>query len=94
MTGGCVVVLGRTGANFGAGITGGIAYVLDEDQLLDTRCNSEDVDLESCSAPEDVAALRRLIERHYEFTGSHRAKDILSEWENYRPLFVKVTPRA
>jgi glutamate synthase domain-containing protein 2/glutamate synthase domain-containing protein 1/glutamate synthase domain-containing protein 3 len=94
MTGGCVVVLGRTGANFGAGITGGLAYVLDEDQLLDTRCNSEDVDLESCSAPEDVAALRRLIERHYEFTGSHRAKDILSEWENYRPLFVKVTPRA
>ena len=94
MTGGCVVVLGRTGANFGAGITGGVAYVLDEDQLLDTRCNAEDVDLESCSAPEDTATLRRLIERHYELTGSHRAKDILSEWENYRPLFVKVTPRA
>lgn len=94
MTGGCVVVLGRTGANFGAGITGGLAYVLDEDQLLDTRCNSEDVDLESCSAPEDAATLRRLVERHYELTGSHRAKDILSEWENYRPLFVKVTPRA
>jgi len=94
MTGGCVVVLGRTGANFGAGITGGLAYVLDEDQLLDTRCNSDDVDLESCSAPEDVAVLRRLVERHYELTGSHRAKDILAEWENYRPLFVKVTPRA
>ncbi len=93
MTGGCVVILGRTGVNFGAGMSGGSAYVLDEDQLFDTRCNPADVDLEACAKPEDIAFLKDVIRRHYGLTASPRAKTILSDWEEYHPLFVKVTPR-
>ena len=93
MTGGCAVILGRTGLNFGAGMSGGIAYVLDEDQLFDTRCNPGDVDLETCVKPEDIAFLKSVIARHRMLTGSPRAKLLLSDWEEYHPLFVKVTPR-
>ncbi|MFZ3111266.1 MAG: glutamate synthase-related protein, partial [Rectinemataceae bacterium] len=93
MTGGQVVILGRTGINFGAGMSGGTAYVLDEDQLFDTRCNLGDVDLETCSGSEDGAFLKSILARHHMLTGSPRAKHILSDWEEYLPLFVKVTPR-
>ncbi|MHB9152472.1 MAG: glutamate synthase-related protein [Spirochaetales bacterium] len=93
MTGGRVVILGRTGANFGAGMSGGVAYVLDEDQLFDTRCNPGDVDLEACVQAEDIAFLKSVIARHHSLTGSPRAKLLLSDWEEYHPLFVKVTPR-
>jgi len=93
MTGGRVVILGRTGANFGAGMSGGMAFVLDEDQLFDTRCNPGDVDLEACTQPEDIAFLKSVIARHHALTGSPRAKLLLSDWEEYHPLFVKVTPR-
>lgn len=93
MTGGCAVILGRTGVNFGAGMSGGVAYVLDEDQLFDTRCNPGDVDLEACAKPEDIAFLKGVIGRHHMLTGSPRAKLLLSDWEEYYPLFVKVTPR-
>ena len=70
MTGGRVVILGRTGANFGAGMSGGVAYVLDEDQLFDTRCNPGDVDLEACALVEDIAFLKSVIARHHALTGS------------------------
>ena len=92
MTGGCVVVLGATGNNFAAGMSGGIAYVYDESELFDTRCNLDMVDIESVWRAEDVARLRGLIELHRELTGSPRATVLLENWESHLPLFVKVMP--
>ncbi len=92
MTGGRVVVLGRTGLNFGAGMSGGIAYVLDEDRIFDNRCNLEMVDLELVVNRRDVAELRGLIERHVAFTGSAKARAVLANWDDYLPFFVKVFP--
>ena len=92
MTGGLVAVLGKTGCNFGAGMSGGIAYVLDEWQLFDTLCNLDMVDLETVWQPEDRDMLRTLIERHLTWTGSQRAREILSAWPNMVGRFVKVMP--
>ncbi len=92
MTGGRVVVLGRTGVNFAAGMSGGIAYVFDEDGTFDGRCNLDMVDLELATDPKDQAELRAMIERHHRYTGSRRAKDILDNWEDRLPYFVKVFP--
>jgi glutamate synthase (NADPH/NADH) large chain len=92
MTGGRVIVLGETGINFAAGMSGGIAYVLDRSQLFDTRCNLEMVDVEPVSEEEEQAALRRYIERHAQYTGSTNALQILNLWEETLPLFVKVIP--
>jgi glutamate synthase domain-containing protein 3 len=92
MTGGRVVVLGDTGINFAAGMSGGIAYVYDPHQRFDSRCNLDMVDLELVSEPADLEELRRLIQRHQEFTGSRRATDILGNWEAALPFFVKVFP--
>ena len=92
MTGGTVVVLGRTGLNFAAGMSGGIAYVLDDDQLFDTRCNLEMVDIEPVSAPEDVTRLKGLIKEHLDNTGSEQADRILRHWEESLSSFVKVIP--
>ncbi|MBN1575097.1 MAG: glutamate synthase large subunit [Chitinispirillaceae bacterium] len=92
MTGGTVVVIGRTGVNFAAGMSGGIAYILDEDQLFDTKCNLEMVDIEPVSLDHDRAFLRRLIERHVEYTGSEHASRILRDWTEMAPRFVKVIP--
>jgi glutamate synthase domain-containing protein 3 len=92
MTGGRVVVLGRTGLNFAAGMSGGIAYVYDEDGFFDTRCNLDMVDLEPVLSPADVTELRGLIERHSALTGSRRARDVLVDWGNRLPRFVKVFP--
>jgi glutamate synthase (NADPH/NADH) large chain len=91
MTGGRVVVLGDTGVNFAAGMSGGIAYVLDRTQLFDTRCNLETVDVEPL-AEEDRRFLRAVISRHVHFTGSPNAAGILAGWEEMLPLFVKVIP--
>ena len=93
MTGGRVAVLGRTGRNFGAGMSGGIAYVLDEDGQFHTRCNTSMVDLEPVTEAADRQELRELILKHYQFTGSRIAEDILLDWAAYLPRFVKVTPR-
>jgi len=93
MTEGIVVILGKTGINFGAGMTGGVAYVFDEDQLFDTRCNLSDVDIAAVTSTEDIDQLRTIIERHQNLTGSPRAKLMLSEWDSYLPLFLKVVPR-
>ncbi len=92
MTGGRVAVLGRTGLNFAAGMSGGIAYVYDEDGLFDTRCNLDMVDLEQVVSEADHKELRGLIERHAAATGSVRAADMLSNWEEHVPRFVKVFP--
>jgi glutamate synthase domain-containing protein 2/glutamate synthase domain-containing protein 1/glutamate synthase domain-containing protein 3 len=91
MTGGRVVVLGETGINFAAGMSGGMAYVLDRTQLFDTRCNLEMVDVDPLS-PDDGKFLRAVLERHVRLTGSPNAAAILAGWEEMLPLFVKVIP--
>jgi glutamate synthase (NADPH/NADH) large chain len=112
MTGGTVVVLGATGRNFAAGMSGGVAYVYDEDGLFDKRCNTAQVALESVlsSADQEKAhtsstwhkvggervldeqLLKALVEKHFRYTGSERAKELLADWNNARRRFVKVFP--
>jgi len=92
MTGGTIVVLGQTGCNFAAGMSGGLAYVLDEMQLFDTLCNLDMVELEPVWQDMDKALLYELIERHLEWTGSQRAKYVLRAWPDMVGRFVKVIP--
>jgi glutamate synthase domain-containing protein 3 len=92
MTGGTVVVLGQTGCNFAAGMSGGIAYILDEMQLFDTLCNLDMVELGSVWQQEDKDVLHELISRHLQATGSKRARQILSAWPDMVGKFVKVVP--
>ena len=92
MTGGRVVVLGTTGRNFAAGMSGGIAYVFDPDRRFDARCNLDMVDLELVMDRRDQVELEGLIRRHLEYTGSPRAEEILGRWEACLPFFVKVFP--
>ena len=92
MTGGLVIVIGETGVNFAAGMSGGIAYVLDRNQLFDTRCNLEMVDVEPLTEAEDRQRLWGLLERHAGYTGSRNARQILELWDEMLPLFVKVIP--
>ncbi len=93
MTGGCVVVLGHTGRNFAAGMSGGVAYVFDEaGDFAENRCNLEMVEVESVDQAEDVAELRELIARHVRYTGSGVGRRILDGWEACLPRFVKVMP--
>jgi glutamate synthase domain-containing protein 3 len=92
MTGGVVVVLGTTGYNFAAGMTGGVAYVYNESGAFDTRCNLDTVDLESVWTEEDQEELRTLIERYEQYTGSLQAAKILRDWDACLPSFVKVMP--
>ena len=92
MTGGTIVVLGNTGCNFGAGMSGGIAYVLDEMQLFDTLYNLDMVELESIRLKEDKKLLKELIEKHYKWTQSKQARRILDSWSDMLGRFVKVIP--
>ena len=92
MTGGLVVVLGKTGCNFAAGMSGGIAYVLDEMQLFDTLCNLDMVELETVWRQGDKDLLKDLITAHLNWTGSERAKDILDAWPDMVGKFVKIVP--
>jgi glutamate synthase (ferredoxin) len=92
MTGGRVVVLGPTGKNFAAGMSGGIAYVYDEDGTFPRNCNLEMVKLFPLEEPEDVAEVQELLRKFYEHTGSERPWRMLSRWEEFRPRFVKVYP--
>jgi len=92
MTGGRVVVLGRCGRNFAAGMSAGIAYVYDSDGDFDRHCNMDLVELTLVEAPEDVRELRSIIERHLEYTDSPKAAKILSDWEEELPRFIKVMP--
>ncbi len=93
MTGGRVVVLGNTGRNFAAGMSGWIAYVWDVDAAFSRRCNMGMVDLFPVKEAKDVLELKGLIERHLQYTGSSVAKGILDHWEQVLPKFVKVYPR-
>jgi glutamate synthase (NADPH/NADH) large chain len=108
MTGGTVVVLGKTGRNFAAGMSGGVAYVYDEDGQFGSRCNTSMValdrvltaDEQKAATPRtklhadqaDEALLRRLLEEHNRWTGSRRAREILDSWKESRGKFVKVFP--
>ena len=91
MTGGVVVVLGPVGRNFGAGMSNGVAYVLDERGLLESRCNLEMVGITELK-PVDDGRLRKLLHQHFQKTGSARARAILARWEDYRTKFRKVAP--
>jgi glutamate synthase domain-containing protein 2/glutamate synthase domain-containing protein 3 len=93
MTGGTVVVLGRTGRNFGAGMSGGIAFVLDESGEFERRCNGAMVELAQVTDRHDRELLRRLVEQHARYTGSARAKHELGRWEISQRHFVAVMPR-
>jgi glutamate synthase (ferredoxin) len=86
-------VLGRAGRNFGAGMSNGLAYVLDEAGTFAGRLNGDMVELGELDA-EDVDLLRKLIHEHEEKTVSTRARNLLVRWEEYRPLFKKVVPRG
>lgn len=103
MTGGIVICLGGTGRNFAAGMSGGIAYVLDEDGRFPLRCNQQLVSLEQVDTDSryenidnpleaDEARLRKHIENHHKYTGSKIAKQVLDNWKNQLPRFVKVLP--
>jgi glutamate synthase domain-containing protein 3 len=89
MTGGRVVVLGKVGRNFAAGMSGGIAYVYDPDARLEQQCNRAGIALEPVDDPE---WLRTLIERHQKLTGSARAADILANWGTTLGAFAMVMP--
>ena len=92
MTGGRVVVLGSTGSNFAAGMSGGIAYVLDENSDFDYYCNMGMVELSLVEDRVDVHELNGLIARHFHFTKSKKAKMILDDFEKYLPMFIKIIP--
>ncbi len=92
MTGGCVVVLGATGRNFAAGMSGGVAYVLDEDDTFREHCNLETVTLEALEK-EDISEIEEIIRRHANYTRSERALKLLAVWESVASKFFKVMPK-
>ncbi|MGE4488691.1 MAG: glutamate synthase large subunit [Kiritimatiellales bacterium] len=92
MTGGRAVILGRTGRNFAAGMSGGVAYVLDEQgDFIENRCNPEMVDFDPLEE-EDADFLRDRVEKHAELTGSPKAKRLLADWDNTLSKFIKIIP--
>jgi glutamate synthase (ferredoxin) len=93
MTGGKVVVLGLTGRNFAAGMSGGIAYILDESGDFATRCNPSMVGLEKLEDPEEIKDLRQLIQQHVDYTESTKGAKVLTDWNAMLPKFVKVMPK-
>jgi glutamate synthase (ferredoxin) len=93
MTGGHVVVLGSTGRNFAAGMSGGIAYVLDETGAFPARINRQMVEIEKLEDAEEILAVRRMIERHVAATSSLHAQGVLEDWGHAVPKFVKVIPK-
>ncbi|MDF2884415.1 MAG: gltB [Clostridiaceae bacterium] len=94
MTGGAVVVIGNTGRNFAAGMSGGIAYVLDEENLFDSKCNEEIVEIDYLQQDDDIDLVFNLLNEHYENTGSVKAGEIISNWTEYMGKFKKVIPTA
>ncbi|MFN8207444.1 MAG: glutamate synthase large subunit [Bacteroidales bacterium] len=92
MTGGRVVVLGNTGRNFAAGMSGGIAYVLDRQGNFEYFCNKGLVELSSVDDRSDIIELQTMINNHLQYTSSKLAEQILSSWDEYLPQFVKVVP--
>ena len=92
MTGGVAVILGAVGRNFGAGMSGGIAYVLDQDNTFKQNSNLEDLNIDPVEKEADQLQLKELIKNHLEATGSPLAERILKDWNNYLPKFKKVLP--
>ncbi|MDT8428711.1 MAG: glutamate synthase large subunit [Pseudomonadales bacterium] len=92
MTGGCVVILGKTGRNFGAGMSGGIAYVWDRDQDFNKQCNMDTFELEALHEQADIDQLKELISRHLHYTESSVAQQLLDNWKQSIQQFVKVMP--
>ena len=92
MTGGVAVILGEVGRNFGAGMSGGISYVLDENNTFIKRCNAAELNLDPVKESKDILQLKELIENHYNATLSPLAQRILEQWETYLPKFIKVLP--
>ncbi len=88
-----MVVLGGTGRNFAAGMSGGLAYVIDWDGTFEIKCNKEMVDLEALSDPLEIANVREMIHTHAELTGSLLAYRVLSNWDETLPHFVRVIPK-
>ncbi len=93
MTGGTVVILGSTGKNFAAGMSGGVAYVLDEDNRLYRNLNKELVSMENVEHKNDKRDLRAIIEEHVACTGSKKGREILDHFDDYVPKFKKIIPR-
>jgi len=92
MTGGRVVILGPTGRNFAAGMSGGVAYIYDEKATFKERCNLEMVALEELLENDDITELKNLVEKHQESTGSEIARRLLGNWTISLTKFVKVMP--
>ena len=92
MTGGRVVVIGKTGRNFAAGMSGGVAYVLDELGDFQQRCNKEMVALEPLEAEEDIEEVKDLLSKHLRYTGSRMAERALVNWDLLQKKFIKVMP--
>jgi glutamate synthase (ferredoxin) len=93
MTGGKVVVLGQTGRNFAAGMSGGVAYILDETGDFASRCNPQMVGLESLEDKEEIDDIYQMIQRHVDYTQSQKAAKVLANWQELLPKFVKVMPK-
>jgi glutamate synthase (ferredoxin) len=93
MTGGRVVVLGKTGRNFAAGMSGGIAYVIDWQGDFQRRCNQQMVGLERLEEAEEIEEVKDMIQRHANYTNSDLARRVLSQWDEIAPKFVKVMPK-
>ena len=92
MTGGRTIVLGKTGRNFAAGMSGGIAYVLDEEGSFDYYCNMGMVEISLVEELQDIRDLQEMITKHLKYTGSRKARKILDDWEKYLPQFIKIIP--
>lgn len=93
MTGGRVVIIGKTGRNFAAGMSGGIAYVLDEDGDFEIHCNKGMVDLDRLEDEEDLVTVKTLLTKHVDYTQSTVARKILDHWSKYQSKFIKVMPK-
>ncbi len=93
MTGGRVIVLGRTGRNFAAGMSGGIAYVFDEKGEMSVNCNKDMVSLQTLTEPNEIDFVKAMLQRHLAATQSTFAQRILANWEESLPKFVCVMPK-
>ena len=92
MTGGKAVILGPTGRNFGAGMSGGEAYVYDPEKIFPSKCNTDTFELENLEEQKDIKELKKLVTKHHKYTGSKIAKKILNDWQEEIKHFVKVMP--
>ena len=93
MTGGNIVVIGSAGRNFAAGMSGGVAYVLEDKKKFDIHCNQADVGLEELVEEEDIETVKSMLVKHVEYTKSTVAKKILDDWSSYQSQFIKVMPK-